>query len=100
MRTVPAHRVRRVKVSERQIMPFTPTTEYRMVVRCPRAGGARQYLERQRRGRGGARVPDQLGAWISGLFRARGEVLVILLTGGTKQRQPRDIERAKALWAD
>jgi len=27
-------------------------------------------------------------------------VLVILLTGGTKQRQPRDIERAKALWAD
>jgi putative component of toxin-antitoxin plasmid stabilization module len=25
---------------------------------------------------------------------------VILLTGGAKQRQPRDIERAKALWAD
>jgi putative component of toxin-antitoxin plasmid stabilization module len=27
-------------------------------------------------------------------------VLVILLTGGTKKRQQRDIERAKALWAD
>jgi putative component of toxin-antitoxin plasmid stabilization module len=26
--------------------------------------------------------------------------LVILLTGGTKQRQQRDIERAKELWAD
>jgi hypothetical protein len=27
-------------------------------------------------------------------------VLAILLTDGTKQRQQRDIERAKALWAD
>jgi putative addiction module killer protein len=33
-------------------------------------------------------------------FGRDGETLVILLTGGTKQRQPRDIERAKALWAD
>jgi putative addiction module killer protein len=33
-------------------------------------------------------------------FGRDGEVLVILLTGGAKQRQPRDIERAKALWAD
>ncbi len=29
-----------------------------------------------------------------------GETLVILLTGGTKQRQQRDIARAKELWAD
>ena len=29
-----------------------------------------------------------------------GETLVILLTGGTKQRQRRDIERAKELWTD
>jgi len=28
------------------------------------------------------------------------DVLVILLTGGTKTRQQRDIETAKALWAD
>jgi putative component of toxin-antitoxin plasmid stabilization module len=27
-------------------------------------------------------------------------VLVILLTGGTKQRQQRDIARAHELWAD
>ncbi|MDQ6877037.1 MAG: type II toxin-antitoxin system RelE/ParE family toxin [Candidatus Dormibacteraeota bacterium] len=33
-------------------------------------------------------------------FGRDGEVLVILLTGGTKQRQPRYIERAKALWVD
>jgi putative addiction module killer protein len=33
-------------------------------------------------------------------FGRDGEALVILLTGGTKQRQPRDIERTKALWAD
>jgi putative addiction module killer protein len=29
-----------------------------------------------------------------------GEKLVILLTGGTKQRQDADIERAKNYWAD
>ncbi len=28
------------------------------------------------------------------------DVLVILLTGGTKQRQQRDIEAAKSIWAD
>lgn len=33
-------------------------------------------------------------------FGRDGAVLVILLTGGTKQRQQRDIERAKELWAD
>jgi putative addiction module killer protein len=29
-----------------------------------------------------------------------GAVLVILLTGGSKKRQQRDIDTAKALWAD
>jgi putative addiction module killer protein len=33
-------------------------------------------------------------------FGRDGEVLVILLTGGTKQRQQRDIAQAKELWAD
>ena len=33
-------------------------------------------------------------------FGRDGTVLVILLTGGTKKRQQRDIERAKVLWAD
>jgi hypothetical protein len=33
-------------------------------------------------------------------FGRDGEALVILLTGGTKQRQQRDIEKAKELWAD
>ena len=33
-------------------------------------------------------------------FGRDGEVLVILLTGGTKQRQARDIVRAKEFWAD
>src|ERR1700747_2551037 len=31
-------------------------------------------------------------------FGRDGEVLVILLTGGTKKRQQHDIEREKALW--
>jgi putative addiction module killer protein len=33
-------------------------------------------------------------------FGRDGNALVILLTGGTKKRQQRDIETAKALWAD
>ena len=33
-------------------------------------------------------------------FGRDGDVLVILLTGGTKQRQARDIAAAKALWRD
>lgn len=33
-------------------------------------------------------------------FGRDGEVLVILLMGGTKQRQQRDIERAKISWTD
>lgn len=33
-------------------------------------------------------------------FGRDGDELVILLTGGTKKRQQRDIETAKVLWAD
>ena len=33
-------------------------------------------------------------------FGRNGDAMVILLTGGTKQRQQRDIERAQLLWAD
>ncbi len=33
-------------------------------------------------------------------FGRDGETLVILLTGGSKKRQQRDIEAAVALWAD
>ena len=33
-------------------------------------------------------------------FGRDGEVMVILLTGGTKKRQQRDIDTAKALWSD
>ena len=33
-------------------------------------------------------------------FGREGEALVILLTGGTKKRQQRDIDRAHAYWQD
>jgi putative addiction module killer protein len=33
-------------------------------------------------------------------FGRDGEVLVILLTGGTKKRQQRDIDDAKTMWVD
>ncbi len=34
------------------------------------------------------------------IYLGRDGETLILLTGGTKQRQQRDIERAKELWAD
>ena len=40
------------------------------------------------------------GAGYRVYFGRDGDKLVILLTGGTKQRQRRDIEAAKALWMD
>jgi len=40
------------------------------------------------------------GAGYRVYFGRDGDLLVILLTGGTKQRQGRDIEAAKAYWAD
>jgi len=33
-------------------------------------------------------------------FGRDGETIIILLTGGTKKRQPRDIEAAHAYWQD
>lgn len=33
-------------------------------------------------------------------FAKDGNTLVILLGGGTKKRQPRDIDKARRLWAD
>lgn len=40
------------------------------------------------------------GAGYRVYFGRAGLTLVILLTGGTKQRQQRDIETAQELWAD
>ena len=40
------------------------------------------------------------GAGYRVYFGREGEVVVILLTGGTKRRQQRDIAEAKALWSD
>ena len=40
------------------------------------------------------------GAGYRVYFGRDGDSLVILLTGGTKQRQQKDIETAKELWAD
>jgi hypothetical protein len=41
---------------------------------------------------------EDYGVW--SYFGRDGEVLVILLTGGTKKRQQRDVDTAKALWTD
>src|SRR5277367_4204355 len=64
------------------------------------AAEPRQCLEHQgRRGRG-AGIPHQLGAGVWIYLGRDGETLVILLTGGTKQRQDDDIKEAQQLWAE
>ena len=51
-------------------------------------------------GEGVLEYPIDWGPGYRVYFGRDGEMLVILLTGGTKQRQQRDIEQAKELWAD
>jgi putative addiction module killer protein len=46
------------------------------------------------------RLPDLIPAGYRVSFGQDGDVRVILLTGGTKRRQQRDIDTAKAFWAD
>ena len=51
----------------------------------------------------GGGVPEFRIDWGPGYrvyFGRDGEALVLLLTGGTKRRQERDIERAKQLWIE
>ncbi len=44
------------------------------------------------------RIDGGPGYWV--YFGRDGDVLIILPTGGTKERQQRDIEAAKTSWAD
>ena len=46
-----------------------------------------------------AGVPARFGAGYRVHFGRDGDVLVILLAGGSKKRQQRDIEAAQARWA-
>jgi putative addiction module killer protein len=68
--------------------------------RGDRAARTGQPVEREGSRSGGARVPDQFRAGYRVYFGRDGEVLVILLTGGTKKRQQRDIAAAIEMWTD
>src|SRR5438552_9697247 len=52
------------------------------------------------RRRGICRVARRLRPGLSRVFRQRGRALVILLCGGDKRTQERDIRRAKQYWQD
>lgn len=51
-------------------------------------------------GEGVAELRIDYGPGYRVYFGQDGETLVILLCGGTKKRQQKDIDRAKALWAE
>jgi putative addiction module killer protein len=51
-------------------------------------------------GEGVAELRIDYGPGYRVYFGQDGETLVILLCGGTKKRQQKDIDRAKSLWAD
>ena len=51
-------------------------------------------------GRGVLELRIDFGPGYRVYFGREGETLVILLTGGTKKRQQRDIDRAHAYWQD
>jgi putative addiction module killer protein len=51
-------------------------------------------------GKGLSKHRIQFGPGYRLYFGRDGEALIILLAGGTKKRQSRDIETAKALWQD
>lgn len=82
-----------------------------MVLRPRRAGGGKgdqgagaigagKPLEHQGVGAGVLEYRIDWGPGYRVYFGRAGEVLVILLTGGTKKRQQRDIDAAHALWVD
>jgi hypothetical protein len=45
-------------------------------------------------------VQDSFRPWLPRVFRKDGEQIVILLVGGTKQRQQNDIRIAHDRWED
>ncbi|MGA3401666.1 MAG: type II toxin-antitoxin system RelE/ParE family toxin [Acetobacteraceae bacterium] len=69
-------------------------------VRGARAAGAGQSFQRQAAGEGVLEFRIDWGPGYRVYFGRDGAVLAILLTGGTKRRQQRDIETAEALWTE
>ncbi|MCR9129623.1 MAG: type II toxin-antitoxin system RelE/ParE family toxin [Alphaproteobacteria bacterium] len=67
----------------------------RALTQLERGGGDLKAL-----GEGVAELRINYGPGYRVYFGQDGETLIILLCGGTKKRQQKDIEHAKALWAD
>lgn len=62
--------------------------------------GVGELLERQGRGSRRIRVPNRSGPGYRVYFGKDGDAVVILLGGGTKRPQDRDIATAHDRWAD
>jgi putative addiction module killer protein len=65
-----------------------------------RAHGARQPSNVKSIGEGVLEYRIDFGPGYRVYFGRDGELFVVLLTGGTKKRQQRDIETAKEYWRD
>ena len=65
---------------------------------CPH--GARHFSNAKGVGEGVLECKIDFGPGYRVYFGRDGDTIVILLTGGTKKRQQRDIDAAKAYWRD
>jgi putative addiction module killer protein len=64
------------------------------------AHGARESIECEKRGGGVLECRINFGPGYRIYFGREGDSIVILLAGGTKQRQQQDIKTARARWSD
>jgi putative addiction module killer protein len=67
---------------------------------CNRPAGAGKPLQREIGWGGVFEYRIDFGPGYRVYFGQDGQTLVILLTGGTKKRQQRDIDEARAYWQD
>lgn len=78
---------------------LTPQVRARVTARVDRVLIG-NFGDHKRLGRGVSELRIDFGPGYRVYYGRDGDDLVILLAGGTKRRQDRDIEKAQALWSE
>ena len=67
---------------------------------CPCPYGGRKPVQRKRHWRRRIGIPNTLWAGYRVYFGRDGDTLIVLLGGGAKSRQQKDVENARDLWQE